>query len=256
MSANLQISREGRVLRLALNRPEKRNALNLDLCRELIRALEAADADPAAGAVLLSGNGRSFCAGMDLSEALEAEDAGQAEVHARLFSLGAWLRKPVVAAVHGAALAGGTGLAANAHVVVASEDAGFGLTEIRVGLFPFMIFRAVARAVGERRAVELSLSGRTFGAAEALQYGLVHQVAGGGECLNVAAELAAGIAARSPAAVSRGLEFVSLSREESDVEAVQLARRFRKELFEGADFREGLRAFAEKRAPKWPSLES
>jgi len=251
----LQISREDRVLRLALNRPDRHNALNLELCREVVSALEAADGDAGVGAVLLTGNGKSFCAGMDLHEALEAETAGQAEIHARLFTAGAWLRKPVVAAVQGAALAGGTGLVANAHVAIASEEATFGLTEIRLGLWPFMIFRALARAVGERRAVELSLTGRTFGAPEAAQYGLVHQVVNAFDYQRLAGEIAAGIASRSPAAIAHGLEFVHHSRNCADAEAAGMAQRLRKELFEDPDFQEGLRAFAEKRPPKWPSLE-
>src|SRR5258708_25020830 len=96
----------------------------------------------------------------------------------------------IVAAVHGTALAGGTGLAANAHIVIASEDATFGLTEMRIGLWPFVIFRAVVDAVGERRAVELGITGRIVDAREALALGLVHQVTPGDELVAQAAEIA------------------------------------------------------------------
>src|SRR6266511_676505 len=111
----------GRVLRVALNRPDKRNALNIELCQELVTALESAELDRDVGAILLSGNGKSFCAGMDLNEVLQPGASGEINrVHEQLFTAGARMMKPIVAAIHGAALAGGTGLAANAHVVVAA----------------------------------------------------------------------------------------------------------------------------------------
>ena len=166
MSNRIELSREGHLLHIALNRPEKRNALDVAMCRALAGALEEASADPSVRAVLLTGNGKSFCAGMDLDEILDASTGGVDEAHERLFAIGSRMETPIVAAVHGAALAGGTGLAANCHVVVAAEDAKFGLTEIRIGLWPFLIFRAVAAAVGERRAVEMALTGRVFGAEE------------------------------------------------------------------------------------------
>src|SRR5205823_4845415 len=146
----LQGSREGRVLRLTLNRPEKRNALNGALCRELVSAIAEGDRDPGVGAILLSGAGKSFCAGMDLDEMLTPAEAELGEAHEQLFTIGRRVTTPIIAAVHGAALAGGTGLAANAHIVIASDDATFGLTEIRIGLWPFLIFRAVVESIGER----------------------------------------------------------------------------------------------------------
>ncbi len=172
MSDTVHTVSDGRLLRLTLNRPQKRNALNLELCRALVEALEGADRDPKIGAILLSANGPSFCAGMDLHEIDHVDDGALSLVHEQLFTIGARLSKPLVAAVHGAALAGGTGLVANCHIVVASEDATFGLTEIRLGLWPFLVFRAVAAAIGERRATELSLTGRIFGAGEAQEIGL------------------------------------------------------------------------------------
>src|SRR2546429_6279154 len=139
---SLAASREGRLLRLVLNRPEKRNALNGALCRELAAAIEKGDRDAGVGAILLSGAGKSFCSGMDLSEMLTSSQASLGPVHERLFTIGARVTTPIIAAVHGAALAGGTGLAANAHVVVASDDATFGLTEIRIGFWPICLFSA------------------------------------------------------------------------------------------------------------------
>ncbi len=151
---SVEISQLERVRRIALNRPEKRNALHLELCRELVAAFDAADADPHTGAVLLCANGKTFCAGMDLREAATSDPHALSETHEQLFTTHARFTKPIVAAVQGAALAGGAGLVANAHIAVAAEDATFGLTEIRIGLWPFLIFRSVTLAIGERRAVD------------------------------------------------------------------------------------------------------
>jgi enoyl-CoA hydratase/carnithine racemase len=256
MNESLQISREGRVLHAALNRPDKRNALNVDLCRALAGAFDQAEADPAVGAVLLSGNGKSFCAGMDLNEALFPESGPDSlnDIHERIFTAGIRMTKPVVAAVQGAALAGGTGLAANCHIVVAADDATFGLTEIRIGLWPFLIFRSVVAAVGERRATELALTGRIFGAGEARECGLAHYVVDSAGLMEHARQIAHAVAESSPTAVSSGLIFVREARGKSWAEIGALARQMRNEVFQGADFAEGIRAFQEKRQPLWPSL--
>jgi len=164
------------VLRVTLNRPEKRNALNLALCEELVEAFDQADVDQGVGAIVVHGNGPAFCAGMDLRETADVDQVQLASIHELLFTSIQRLRTPVIAAVHGAALAGGTGLAANAHIVYARPDARFGLTEIRIGLWPVLIFRAVQHAMGERRTVELSLTGREFKAAEAKDFSLVSEV--------------------------------------------------------------------------------
>jgi enoyl-CoA hydratase/carnithine racemase len=254
MSEVLQIHRDGRLLRIALDRPERRNALNLELCRELVQALEHADHDPAVGAILLSGNGKCFCAGMDLNEIATSDTDAITSVQEQLFTFGSRLRKPVVAGVQNAALAGGTGLVANCHVVVAREDAVFGLTEIRLGLWPFVVFRSVSAAVGERRSVELALTGRVFGAFEAKQMGLVHEVTPGLD--ERATGVATALANASPTAVGSGLTFVQQVRGRDWKTAGEIARRIRNEVFESEDFREGLQAFLDKREAKWPSLLS
>ena len=256
MSESLQISREDRVLHLELNRPDKRNALNMELCQALAEALDEAEAAPAVGAVLLSGRGKSFCAGMDLKEALSTESnpGPLTEIHERIFTAGNRMTKPLVAAVQGAVLAGGTGLAVNCHIVVAAEDATFGLTEIRLGLWPFIIFRGVAAAVGERRATELALTGRIFGAGEAREYGLVDHVVDTAGLMERARQIARAAAESSPTAIHGGLTFLREARGKSWAEAGALARQMRNEVFRGADFEEGIRAFQEKRPPRWPSL--
>jgi len=253
MSDILELTQHGRVLRIALNRPERHNALSSDLCRELVDAINRADRDPRVGAMVLTGNGDSFCAGMDLKElghiAMETIDS----VHEQLFTVAMRLGTPIVAAVNGLALGGGTGLMANCHIAVASEQATFGLTEIKLGLWPFLVFRAVESAVGERRAIELALTGRVFGAQEAHALGLVHEIAANSG--QRAMEIADALSRSSPSAVRSGLDFVHEVRGKDWKGAALIARRIRAEVFQSADFQEGVRAFREKREAKWPSLE-
>jgi enoyl-CoA hydratase/carnithine racemase len=253
MTDVLHSVREGRLLRLTLNRPEKRNALNVALCRKLVRALDDAAGDPAVGAILLTANGKAFCAGMDLAEVERGADAEEINaVHEQLFTVGARLAKPLIAGVHGAALAGGTGLVANCHIVVAGPEASFGLTEIRLGLWPFLVYRAVVGALGERRTLELSLTGRIFGGAEARDLGLAHEVTE--DAAGRAEEIARAVAGFSPTAVQEGMAFVQRVRGLGWQEAGAIAREVRNQVFTGEDFQEGIRAFGEKRSPRWPSI--
>ena len=250
--AILESTREGRLLRLTLNRPEKRNALNSQLCRDLVTALERADRDPVVGAILLSASGKHFCAGMDLGEVTADATPEINNAQEQLFTMGARLGKPLIAAVQGAALGGGMGLVANCHIAIAHQDATFGLTEIRLGLWPFLVFRVLSTGLGERRATELSLTGRIFGAREALEIGLVHEVT---ENLDErAAEVATSLSQASPTAIRSGLAFVHEVRGRDWKTAGEIARRIRDDVFESEDFAEGRRAFQEKRSPRWPSL--
>ena len=116
MNPNLEISREARVLRLTLNRPDKRNALNSELCRDLVDAVEEAQDDPAIGCLLIDARGDIFCAGMDLDEAAAPGAVTGTAIHQRLFTMGFRAKKPIVTAVQGPALGGGVGLVCNAHV--------------------------------------------------------------------------------------------------------------------------------------------
>jgi len=250
----LQSEQNGRVLRLVLNRPEKRNALNFELCRLLVDAIGHANRDPQIGVIVLAGAGDCFSAGMDIGEVQDLRPETIGNVHEQLFTLSARLSKPLIGEVQGAAYGGGVGLVANCHVVLAAEGAKFGLTEIRLGLWPFLVFRAMHAAVGERQAVELALTGRTFDAKQALQYGLVHEIAADDN--QRAMEIAADLAKSSPTAIRSGLDFVHEVRNKDWNTAGIIARRVRDELFNSDDFQEGLRAFREKRAPKWPSIES
>jgi enoyl-CoA hydratase/carnithine racemase len=250
----IEITRDGRVCIIALNRPEKRNALNMQMSRELLEAFDAAERDKGVGCVLLHGNGPSFCSGMDLAEAREADPRQVMELQEKLFTMISRTRVPIVASVHGSALAGGTGLAANAHVIIAAPDASFGMTEIRVGLWPVLVYRPVEMAVGERRATELCLTGRIFDANEAREYGLVSEVTAGTYARGL--EVARTIASYSPVAVREGLGYLQRIRLRNWEETGRLGWDVRERLTRGADFEEGTRAFLEKRKPDWPSLRS
>lgn len=248
----IQTSQTGRVRRIALDRPEKRNALSVELCRALGEAIESASLDPGVGAILLTANGPSFCAGMDLVE-LGTVAYDQVDVmHEQLFTMGARAVKPVVAAVHGPALGGGTGLVANCHIAIASEAATFGLTEIRLGMWPFIIYKAMVAAIGERRTMALALTGRIFEAREALEMGLVHEIAA--DPVTRAAEVAETVAGYSPSSIRTGMMFVQDLQERGWKRAAEIARLVRKDVFESEDFREGVQAFREKRTPRWPSI--
>ncbi len=255
MSDLLQVSCQDRVLRLYLNRPDKRNALNLELCRALIDGFEQARTDPAIGAVLLGANGPTFCAGMDLKEVTEPGVPEETAIHEQLFTIGQRINKPIVAAIHGPVLAGGLGLVANSHVAFAAQGSSFGLTEIRIAMWPFVIFRSMVLAIGERRMLELTLTGRMFAAHDALHWGLIHHIAPQAEIEERAMALAVELASNSPATIARGLDFVRRSRELSWNDVGDLARSMREAAFASADFLEGVSAFREKRHPSWPSLK-
>ncbi len=239
---SIEVAQIGRVLHIALNRPEKRNALNGALCEALLATIDEAQANPEVGSVLLSGNGPSFCAGMDLSETTDFS-----AIHERLFTSIDRATKPMLAAVHGAALAGGMGLAANAHVVVASPDAKFGLTEIRIALWPVLVFRAVTLAVGERRATELSITGRILTAPEAKEYALVTEIAG--DPLARATEIAATVAAYSRSAVSAGLAYSRAIRNLPWPDAGRLGQTTRAALMSHPDFKNAAAAFLARKTP-------
>jgi len=170
------------VLTVTLDRPEKRNALSDALVEALHQALERADLDAEVRVVLLRGAGKDFCAGADLDELLASADRSPAENEASALRLGGLftrirrLPKPVVAAVHGRALAGGAGLATACDLVVAAETSQFGYPEIQRGFVPAMVMTMLRRLAGEKAALDLVLTGRLVGAVEARGLGLVSRV--------------------------------------------------------------------------------
>lgn len=251
---DLLIDRKCRVLHITLNRPNKRNALTSAMCSEIVEAVASAQKEHDAGSILISAVGQVFCAGMDLDEAAEGQGDQSAAIHDELFTIGANSLKPIVVCVNGPALGGGLGLVAQGHVVMAAQGSVFGLPEIRIGLWPFLVYRAVEAAVGPRRTLELSLTGRAFPAHDALLWGLVHQVCPAAEMVDRAKALARDLAKASPQAIAAGMQHFHASRGKSWKESGELAIALRGKLMESADFKEGYAAFKDKREPYWPSM--
>ncbi len=167
---------------VVMNRPERRNALNRGLVRDLKEAFREADGDERVAAAVLAGSGPDFCAGADLAEIREAVEEGitanlaDAESLGELFVQLRGLEMPVIAAVHGRALAGGSGLAAACDLVLASSEAAFGFPEVTIGFVPAMVMAILRRAVGEKHAFELVATGDRIDAERAREYGLVNRV--------------------------------------------------------------------------------
>lgn len=251
---HLLISHRQRVLHVTLNRPEKRNALDSEMCSGIISAIGDAQNRPDVGCILISGHGSVFCSGMDLDEAVGPDAARLSQVHEELFTIGVRSLKPIVICVCGAALGGGLGLVAQGHVVLAAEGAAFALTEIRVGLWPFLVYRSVEAALGPRRTLELSLTGHMFHSNDAFAWGLIHQICPHAETLERAKSLAREIAKASPAAIATGMRFVREARGKSPREKAEVAAALRDELMQSDDFKEGVAAFKHKREPRWPSM--
>ncbi len=250
----LTVERKHRILHLTLNRPEKRNALTSEMCAGIVDAIRSAQDDAQVGSILVCAAGPVFCAGMDVDEALSMSHGELSDLHDDLFSVGFHSRKPIVVCVSGAALGGGVGLVAQGHVVFASENSVFGLTEIRIGLWPFMVYRSVEAAIGARRTLELSLTGKTFNSHHALDWALVHQVCPPSETLDRAKGMARELAKASPAAIETGLDYYHRSRGKSWEEAGDIAAELRLKVMESEDLKEGFDAFKHKREPQWPSM--
>ena len=249
----LCVQQKQRVLQITLNRPDKRNALTCEMCSGIADAVASAQTREDIGSILISAAGQVFCAGMDLDEAVLPHHNLTA-AHEDLFTMGARSLKPIVICVNGPALGGGLGLVAQGHVVLAAQSAVFGLPEIRIGLWPFLVYRSVEAALGARRTLELSLVGRVFHASDALQWGLVHQLCPAGEACERANALARDLGKASPKAIAAGMQYFRDSRGKSPKEAGEIAAALRSELMASGDFQEGCAAFKEKREPHWGSM--
>lgn len=196
------------VLRLTLNRPEKRNAIDSAMVEELLDQLDRGDVDADVRVVEIRGAGPDFCAGADLAELLESVDAPPSDNESSARRLGEVfvrmreLPKPVVAVVHGRALAGGCGLASACDLVLARDDASFGYPEVRRGFVPAMVMAMLRRAVGEKVAFDLVGTGRVLSATEAREVGIVSRVVPAADFDAHTKETVGALASHSPSALA------------------------------------------------------
>ncbi|MEO8551003.1 MAG: enoyl-CoA hydratase-related protein, partial [Kofleriaceae bacterium] len=230
-----------------LNLPDKRNPISPTMCGELLDAFKSIQAH----VIVLTGAGKVFSAGGDLA-GMQADPGGIPPASlVELFTVMHDLGKPVIAMVNGPALAGGLGLMVACDLVIASETAQFGTTEIAVGLWPMMITAELARSVGRKQVLEMMLTGRKLSAAEAVACGLVNRAVPADRLEAETMALAAEIAARSPAAIRIGLRAFYRSQ---DMEHEPQLRYLQGELGRVLaldDAKEGIAAFLQKRAPVW-----
>ncbi len=197
---SLRIEQDRRLCRIALAAPEKRNIFDAALATAFLQELREALADPDTGAILIEADGPVFCGGFD--PLFPPTDD--------LFTFGRGATKPIVAAVKGGAVSAGLAIIANAHVAVAAQGLTFGLTDIRNARWHQGVFEAVASAIGQRRALELGLTGRIFSTPEALAFGLIHSVAPAFELDDRATEIATALANANPEAIRTALSLRTL----------------------------------------------
>ena len=246
----------GGIAAITLNRPEKRNAVSYELMDDLARALDWAAACDAQ-VLIITGAGKAFCAGMDL-ENLKAligrparDSIRDSEAMARLFRSIYDFPLPTIAAVNGAAIAGGAGVATLCDFTLASEESSFGYTEVRIGFVPAIVSTFLIRQIGEKQARDLLLTGRVISPQEALRFGLVNEIVPPARLMDRAYQLAAQLMANSPASLRATKALLSGYGKD------QLDKDVREAISENAgirqtpDFREGITAFLEKRRPRW-----
>ena len=256
--SEIVLSRVGAVTTLTMNRPEMRNAIGPSLIAQLTQSFAALAADDSR-VLVLTGAGGAFSAGADVEwmrasrDLSEQQNVADANAAAALFSSIDSCPKPVIARVNGHALGGGAGLVACADVAIAVDTATFGFTEARLGLIPAMISPYVLRAIGPRRARELFVTGRRFGATEALEIGLVHRVVTAEELDAAVTSAAAEIVRCGPVAIAESKRLVrdaTVSLAMPDLaERIAAVR-------SSPEGQEGLTAFLEKRDPAWTSDDS
>ena len=251
---NILVETRDRVGLITLNRPKALNALNDALMDELGRALLAFDADEAIGAIVLTGSDKAFAAGADIAAMADWSymDVYKSEYLTRNWEHIRRVRKPVIAAVRGFALGGGCELAMMCDLVIAADSARFGQPEIRLGVIPGAGgTQRLPRAVGKAKAMDLCLTGRMMDATEAERAGLVSRVVPADTCLDEAIAVAVQIAGYSLPSVMMLKEAVNRAYEAPLSEGLTFERRVFHSLFATDDQKEGMRAFLEKRAPRF-----
>jgi len=245
------VERRERVGLITLNRPKSLNALNLQLASEVMSTLRDFDADERIGAVVITGSPRAFAAGADIEEMAEKTlvELLNDDIFADWDQM-RFIKKPVIAAVSGFALGGGFELAMLCDTIIATEDAQFGLPEIKLGILPGIGgTQRLSKSIGKALAMDLILTGRTIGVHEAKSAGIVARIVPSGELLQTALEAAHQIAGLNAPAVAMAKEAVNRAFETSLSEGVLHERRLFQAAFATDGQKEGMAAFVAKRAP-------
>jgi enoyl-CoA hydratase len=254
MPEHLLLETRGRVAVVRINRPQRMNALNNDVAREITAALLAYDADPAIGCSVITGNDKAFAAGADIGAMAQWD---YAKVYGDDYITAEWeairrARKPVIAAVAGYALGGGCELAMACDIIIAADNARFGQPEITIGTMPgFGGTQRLPRAVGKAKAMEWCLTGRMVDAQEAEHSGLVARVVPLTDLEHEAVAMAEKIASYSLPVVMKIKEAINRAYESSLTEGLAFERREFHSTFALDDQKEGMRAFVEKRKPRF-----
>jgi enoyl-CoA hydratase/carnithine racemase len=245
------VTRAGGIERIALDNPRRRNAIGPQMTNELLWALEDARVAEDVRAIVLTGEGKAFCAGGDFAGGAADESLPPRGDFADLLAALCGSDKPVVARVNGDAMGGGLGLVAACTFAVASSEARFGTPEIDVGIFPMMIMAVLARHAPRRRLLEMMLLGQRFDADEAARLGFVNRAVAP-EALDAEVDaITAAIASKSASAVRLGLRAFVAQDDLDLARALPMLRERLAECLATDDAREGLTAFLEKRAPRW-----
>ncbi len=254
----LTVAEEHGVAVITFNRPEKRNAISMAMIAELMAALDQL-AKSNARVVILTGAGKSFCAGMDLEELKSLtgrsreESQRDSETMARLFRGVYDFPKPLIAAVNGPAIAGGCGIATLCDFTLASTEATFGYTEVRIGFLPAIVSTFLLRQIGEKRARDLLMTGRIISAEEAARIGLINEVLAPERLMPRAQELAAKLIENSPASLMATKQLINGFSQDDLSADIQAAVDANADIRSTEDFREGVTSFLEKRKPAWKS---
>ena len=258
MNDTVSVEKRGRICIIRLNRPEKLNSINMSMVEGLVEAFNRCADDPEIRVVILTGNGKAFSAGADVRElsgmsVAELVRRGHMPLWERIRSL----RKPLIAAINGAAVGGGLELAMACDICIASGSAKFGQAEINLGIMPGAGgTQRLTRALGKSRAMEMVLSGKLISASEAASYGLVSGVCEDGLLMDEVLSLATQIADKPMFALELAKESINRAHETALSQGLELERRNFILSLSHPDGKEGISAFLEKRRARWSESDS
>ena len=249
---NVLVEEKNRATIVTLNRPERRNALTIELLTELTAALDAASADPQKRILILRGAGQAFCAGLDLQETTVVEKAHRsAEMVAKTLLAISQTRLVTIAQIHGAAVAGGAGLMSACDFVVAAERTKIGYPETKRGLVAGLVMTFLRRQLRERDIRELLFTGELISAQRAREMGLVNRVCPPDELENETQKIVDAVLQNAPVALASTKRLIEEMWSSTVQEDVESALRHHMEARESAEAKEGIAAFLEKRPPNW-----